>query len=79
MTCVAKFNVDKVVHHGGDYREVHMSAVYDDGISKENKSFAVTTPSGTLTFSLTNPALTDAFKPGQKYYLQFVNADKGAA
>jgi hypothetical protein len=75
MTCVAKFSVDKVTHYGGNWREVTMSAVYDDGISKENKSFAQATPSGTLTFTLTNPDLIDAFLPGQKYYLQFVKAD----
>ena len=76
MSCVAKFIVDSVKYYGGDYREVVMSAVYDDGISKENKSFATSTPSGSMTFMLTNPALNEFFKPGQFYYINFDQAEK---
>jgi len=56
-------------------REITMCAVYDDGLAKENKSFAEATPSGNLTFYLNNPALADEFKPGQIYYLDFSRAE----
>ena len=59
---------------GIPHREITLSAVYDDGISKENKSFADATPSGSMTFFLSNPALADEFKPGDVYYLDFTKA-----
>jgi hypothetical protein len=55
-------------------REITLSAVYDDGLAKENKSFADATPSGSLTFYLNNPNLADEFKPGDVYYLDFTKA-----
>ena len=70
--------VDKTDDHPAGYmstgvpmREVTMFASYDVSIAKENKSFADATPNGTMTFTLSNPALADEFKPGQAYYVEF--------
>lgn len=57
---------------GVPIREITMSAVL--GGSAENQSFATSTPSGTITFQLNNPALADEFKPGQSYYVEFTPA-----
>lgn len=40
------------------------------GESEEN-AYARYTPSGTLTLTITNPGLHGAFKPGQKFYVDF--------
>jgi hypothetical protein len=86
-TCRAKFYVAKVAeldNVGGHVskmytkdsketpvpaREITMYAVYDG--SAENRSFAQSTPNGTLTFMLGNPDLAEAFKPGESYYIDF--------
>ena len=59
---------------GVPIREITLTAVYDSGICKENKSFADATPSGTITFCLNNPALAEASKPGQAFYVDFTPA-----
>ena len=64
------------VSTGVPVREITLSAVYDDGISKENKSFADATPNGRIRFTLTNPDLKDEFKPGQNYYVEFIPVEK---
>jgi hypothetical protein len=56
-------------------REITMNAVYDDGMAKENASFAEATPSGTIMFTLNNPDLVGEFKPGQIYYVDFTPAE----
>lgn len=68
-------------HHNQQYvstgvpiREITMQAVYDDGIVKENSSFAEATPNGTITFMLNNPACKDEFQPGDSYYIDFYKA-----
>lgn len=58
------------VSTGQPVRVITMYAVGDDG-NKENASFARWTPSGTIEFTLDNPALKDEFKPGQFYYVEF--------
>jgi hypothetical protein len=55
-------------------REITMGAVFDDGLAKENASFAEATPSGTITFQLSNPDLAEAFKVGETYYADFTPA-----
>lgn len=52
-------------------REIHLNAVCDDGLARENKSFATATPSGEITFRLDNMNLKDEFQPGQIYYVDF--------
>lgn len=61
----------KWVPTGVPIREITLTAVCDDGLAKENKSFATATPSGTITFQLNNPFLEGEFKPGQAYYVDF--------
>ena len=74
--CIAKFEVSGVTTHGSNghvsenYRTIKMYAVYGDG-SEENRSFAAATPSGTIEFALTNPAASELFKPGERYYVEF--------
>jgi hypothetical protein len=41
----------------------------------EDNTYARYTPSGTLTLSITNPNLIGKFKIGQKFYLDFTEAD----
>lgn len=65
---------DTYVSTGVPVREITLSAQYDDGLSKENASFAKATPTGTITFQLDNPELAEAFKPGQVYYVDFTPA-----
>lgn len=74
--------IQKISENGNDYvstgfpvREITLSAVYDDGIDKENKSFAKATPTGNITFFLNNVALADEFKPGDTYYVQFTRKE----
>jgi hypothetical protein len=52
-------------------REITLDHVYDNGIDQENASFAKATPSGTITFTVNNPALAEEFKAGQSYYVDF--------
>lgn len=59
---------------GVPYREITLSAVCDG--SEENRSFADATPTGTITFTLSNLALADLFKPGENYYVDFTKAAK---
>lgn len=45
-----------------------------DGLDEDN-TFAKWSPSGNLSLTITNPALWDQFKPGQKFYLDFTEAE----
>jgi len=83
MTVRAKFTVTKDSSCGYaaqtgpmvTHREITMMAVFDDGLAKENKSFATATPSGNLVFTVTNPAIAEEFKAGETYYLDFTKAE----
>lgn len=46
----------------------------DDGLDEDNQ-FAKFSPSGSLTITVSNPALLGKFKPGEKYYLDFSKAE----
>ena len=54
---------------GVPVREITLSAVY--GSTPEDKSFATSTPSGSITFTLNNADLAEEFKPGMVYYVDF--------
>jgi hypothetical protein len=45
-----------------------------DGVSEDN-TYARFIPSGKLNLTVSNPDLFGKFKPGQKFYLDFVTAD----
>lgn len=42
----------------------------EDGLDEDN-TFAKWSPSGNLSLTITNPALWDRFKLGEKFYLDF--------
>jgi len=56
-----------------DLRAVGASSYPADG-SDENNTFAKWTPTAHLTMCITNPALFDAFKPGDELYVDFTKA-----
>jgi len=45
-----------------------------EGESEDN-TYARYTPNGSLNLTITNPALRGQFKPGQKFYLDFTEAE----
>jgi hypothetical protein len=72
---VERFNVKDGVPA---WETLDMSAVSDkpydkDGMS-EDSTFARYTPSGRLSLTIENPVLFGKFKPGQKFYLDFTEA-----
>lgn len=75
----AKLQVQSVESFGGS-ETVKMAPVCGsapfgkDGESEDN-TFARYTPSGSLSLSITNPALLGQFKPGQKFYADFTPAE----
>lgn len=70
---VSRYDRTEYESTGHPVREITLSAVY--GGSAENDSFSTSTPSGTITFTLNNPALADEFKPGWVYYVDFTPAE----
>jgi len=76
-TMRAKFRVTDAVKNQGQLT-LKMSAVTDkpfdpDGKSEDN-DFARWTPCADLTMHIQNPALLDSFVTGQKFYLDFIEA-----
>jgi hypothetical protein len=55
-------------------REVTLTAQYD-AKNPEDVPFAASTPSGSMTFTVDNPAVADHFKPGQFYYIDLIPAE----
>jgi hypothetical protein len=75
----AKFQVNRVENFGETTQQVCMLAVTNkpfdkDGASEDN-SFARWTPTGSLTMTISNPALMGALKEGERYYLDFTKAE----
>lgn len=75
----AKMKVESI--HVCEGREtVQMNAVCGtapfgaQGESEDN-TFARYTPSGSVNLTITNPDLIGKFKPGQKFYLDFTEAN----
>lgn len=62
--------------------EIKMAPVCGDkpfganGESEDN-SFARWTPSGSLSLTITNPALVGTFRVGQTFYVDFTEASQG--
>ena len=68
MKTTCKFYCSKVAKLAYDgQEEVTLNAVY--GGSSENKSFAEATPSGSMTFTVSNSAVIGKFTPGKEYYV----------
>jgi hypothetical protein len=72
MKTRCKFKVHSVTKYQGNMEEIKFTAVYDDGGSKENESFAADTPSGSLEITVTNTSVIGKFLPGAYYYLDLV-------
>lgn len=70
----AKFVVQSFTQYTGGGRQFALSAVTDDG-TPENERYNTATPSGTLSITITNPAVVDFLEVGKAYYLDFTQAD----
>ena len=68
----AKFRCNSVTDHG-TMLSAQLGAVTDDG-TPENERYHKYTPSGSLTITIDNPALSDFLEPGAYYYLDFTRA-----
>lgn len=78
MNMIAKFSLNKV-ESLVNAEILHFSAVTDksydpDGYSDDN-TFSKWTPQGELKMTVTNPALLNQLKAGDKYYLNFTKAE----
>jgi len=79
-TMRAKMYVEKVTNYNGEAnQEFFLRCVtgkpFDaQGISEDN-SFSKYTPDGDMRIRVTNPALVNALKPGENYYIDFTKAD----
>jgi hypothetical protein len=49
--------------------------VYGGDKNSEDNTFAAATPSASLTMQIDNPAVRGHFKSGQKYYVDFTQAE----
>lgn len=54
---------------------VGKSTAYDGEGNDEDNNYARWTPQAELTMTINNPDLIGKFKPGEKYYLDFSEAD----
>lgn len=68
----AKFRCNSV-SDTGTYIQAQLGAVADDG-TPENERYHKYTPSGSLTITIDNPALSEFFTPQNFYYLDFTEA-----
>lgn len=77
MSMRAKFQILTVKKEEG-YVNLHLNAVTEKPFDIEGKSddndFARWTPSASCEMMITNPALFDSFKEGQKFYVDFTEA-----
>lgn len=70
----AKMRIDTVTKN--EWSEtLKLQAVYANTTNKEDNTFAEATPSATLELQITNKELHGRFKPGQKFYVDFTEAD----
>jgi hypothetical protein len=72
MKTRCKFQVQSVTKYQGHMEAIKLTAVYDDGVAKENASFASATPSGSLEITVTNVNVIGKLLPGAYYYLDLV-------
>lgn len=82
MTMRAKMQVNKVEKNGEPTTSISLSMApvtsrpFDpDGVSEDN-SYSRWTPSGALSLSITNPNLFGKFTVGQKFYVDFMEAQE---
>ena len=70
-----KFVVSLVSRSSSTFEEIKLEARYDPDLSEEDAAFSASTPSGTLTFSISNPKLIGKFNPGEAYYVDLTPVD----
>ena len=79
-TMRAKMKVESVtMTEYGEALEMHAvakSGAYPQDGSDEDNTYAKFSPSGTLKLAVANPSLIGKFRPGQKFYLDFTEAEK---
>jgi len=63
----AKFVCNSVKDMGWG-KEAALTAVYAGNNNEEDNQFAKATPSGQITITVSNPTLSDFFKPQRNYY-----------
>ena len=64
----------KVVNVGEVRRQkVKLNADYDSD-TPEDQRFQKATPTGSMSLTIDNPAMIDAFKPGESYYVDLTSA-----
>lgn len=76
----AKMQLQTIEQHMHGTETLHFAAVarsggYPEDGSDEDNTYAKFSPCGSLTLTVSNPALIGAFKPGEKYYLDFKKAE----
>ncbi len=68
MTVRSKFQLLSITKYIGGSSSLKFSAVYDDGIAKENAGFSKATPWGTIEVSIDNPEALAQYEIGKYYY-----------
>jgi hypothetical protein len=76
MTVRAKVTVSEVTEYAGGegVKRVKLACVYDESIP-EDRSFSKYTPNGSIDLTVNNPRVTEVFKPGKKFYVDFTPAE----
>ena len=75
----AKMQVQSVTKQGDAQESLSMSAVcgkapFGSQGESEDNTYARYTPNGSISLSITNPALVGKFRVGQKFYVDFTEA-----
>lgn len=70
--CTAEKHVKWGAGDSNVTRSYDFQAMYDPA-APEDQRYAKSTPSGTLSITVDNPAVS--FEPGKSYYLDFTDAD----
>lgn len=74
MNIRAKFEVKEITDRGyGDIVEAF--AVYGGEKNSEDNTYSKATPWGQLSIQIDNPNARGQFKVGQKFYMDFSNAE----
>lgn len=78
-TMRAKLQIASVTQHSETceslkFHGVCKSSGYPASGADEDNTFALFSPSVALDITITNPALIGKFKPGQKFYVDFLPA-----
>ena len=75
----AKLQVSSVLQNQGGGETLRMHAVaaksYEEGGSDEDNTYAHFSPMASFEICIANPALHGQFKTGQKFYVDFTEAE----